>query len=446
MKRLFITFICITFITLAANAQRVRFDISFTTDNPVSLSKVYVSPLNIQGEGKATPMRLSEEKYVGGVPISDSGFYEVIMVINEDQWSVPIYSIDLKKISLKVNFDGKALTENSTAYNKSLSDYNVITTNNVRDLWTKPGMSDEQLKQLIESYKLEAEAIITETQAPGTIKQYLRTWAYTNAYSAYISIPRAQDRKIKDINFDLYDIYPTPNKTLDNDMTSLFMPALNLIFEEVSVGSSLDSKLTHLFDSYKNGAIRLKVAERILERFLTRHNYTDHYDCGLTEIKDACKKFTLPDTYIKEYEKRKVTVKGSNLPEGIKLTDINGNIVDLSQFKGKNIYIDVWASWCGPCCNEIPYLKRLEARMKDQDVVFVSISTDTDKEAWKSKMQELKVDGIQLLDEGGLFAESLNVISIPFFLVYDKEGKLHTYGAMRPSSGKLLEDFLKGLK
>ena len=84
--------------------------------------------------------------------------------------------------------------------------------------------------------------------------------------------------------------------------------------------------------------------------------------------------------------------------------------------------------------------------MKDQNVVFVSISTDTDKEAWKSKMQELKVDGVQLLDEGGLFADFLNIISIPFFLVYDKEGKLHTYGAMRPSSGRLLEEFLKELK
>jgi thiol-disulfide isomerase/thioredoxin len=224
------------------------------------------------------------------------------------------------------------------------------------------------------------------------------------------------------------------------------MPAINLIFEEVSVGSSLDNKLTSLFDNYKNGSIRLKVATHILERFLTRHNYTDHYDCGLTEIKDACKKFTLPDSYVQEYEKRKVTIKGSDFPKDIKLTDANGKVIDLSTFKGKYIYIDVWASWCGPCCNEIPYLKRLEARMKDCDVVFVSISTDTDKEAWINKMKELNTDGIQLLDEGGLFAESLNIISIPFFLIYDKEGKLHTYNAMRPSSGRLLEEFLRGLE
>ncbi|MBO7301966.1 MAG: TlpA family protein disulfide reductase [Bacteroidaceae bacterium] len=446
MKKLLLTLISITFITLTAQAQRVRFDISFTADKPVNLSKVYVSPLNIQGEGKTTPMRLSDGKYVGGVPVSDSGFYEVIMEINNGQWTVPVYSIDTKKISIAIDFSNNALTEKSSIYNKALSDFNIIATENARALWTKQGMTNEQLYELIESYKKNAESIITDTQVPNTIRQYIRTWAYTSAYSAFTSIPRAQDRKAKDITFDLYDIYPTPQKTLDNDMTSLFMPALNLIFEEVSVGSSLDAKLTHLFDSYKNGAIRLKVSEHILERFLTRHNYTDHYDCGLTEIKDACKKFTLPDTYIKEYEKRKAIVKGSDLPGGIRLTDINGNIVDLSQFKGKNIYIDVWASWCGPCCNEIPYLKRLEARMKDQNVVFVSISTDTDKEAWKSKMQELKVDGVQLLDEGGLFAESLNIISIPFFLVYDKEGKLHTYGAMRPSSGRLLEEFLKELK
>lgn len=444
MKKLLLPTICIMLITLSANAQRVRFEISFTADNPAELSKVYVQPLNILGEGKTTPMRQSGDKYIGGVPVSDSGFYEVIMVINGGQWTTPIYSIDTKKISIDINFRNKALTENSTVFNKALSDFNTIATNNKRTLWTKTGMTDEELLSLIESYKSSSEAIISETQVPNTIRQYLRTWAFTDAYSAYTSIPRAQDRKAKEVPFGLDQIFPEHHDILDNDMTALFQPGLHFIFNEVSVGTTLGNMLSFLFEHYKNGAIRMKVADQILDRFLKRHDYTDHYDCGLKEIKEVCKNFNLPDSYIHEYEKRKVTVKGSDFPKDAKLVTADGETVDLSTFKGKYIYIDMWASWCGPCCNEVPHLKRLEKAMKDSDIVFVSISTDTDKQAWKEKMQELGMKGIQLLDEGGIFAESLNVISIPFFLIYDKEGKLHTYGAMRPSNAKIKE-FLEKL-
>ena len=445
MKKTFLTFICIVLATLSAEAQRVRFEISFTADNGADLSKVYVQPLNILGEGKTTPMRLSEGRYIGGVPVSDSGFYEVIMVINGGQWTAPIYSIDTKKISIDMNFRNKALTENSTVFNKALSDFNTIVTNNKRTLWTKTGMTDEELLSLIESYKSSSEAIISETQVPNTIRQYLRTWAFTDAYSAYTSIPRAQDCKAKEIPFGFDQIFPEYHDILDNDMTALFQPGLHFIFNEVTVGTTLDNMLSFLFEHYKNGAIRLKVADHIMTRFLTRHNYTDHYDCGLKEIKEVCKDFNLPDSYIHEYEKRKVTVKGSDFPKDAKLVTADGETVDLSTFKGKYIYIDMWASWCGPCCNEIPYLKSLEAKLKNEDIVFVSISTDTDKQAWMDKMKELKSEGVQLLDEGGIFAEAMNIISIPFFIVYDKEGKLHTYGALRPSNTKT-EDFLRELK
>ena len=366
------------------------------------------------------------------------------MVINNGQWTTPIYSKDTKKINLHVELKEKALTENSTPENKALSDFNITVTNNIRNLWTTPDMTDEALRSLIGSYNFTAEKIISPKKLPTAVEQYIRTWAYTSTYSAYTSIPRAQERRPENISFTLEDFFPKPQELLDNDMTALFTPGLNLIFSEVSVGSTLDEKLSHLFNSYKNGAIRLKVSNHILDRFLKLHDYTNHFESGLEEIKSACEKYSLQESYVQEYTKRLVTVKGSGMPQDIKLTDINGNVVDLAQYKGKYIYIDLWASWCGPCCNEFPHLKRLEKEMKERDIVFISISTDTDKQAWKDKMQELKAEGIQLLDEGGIFAESLNVISIPFFLIYDKEGKLHTYGAMRPSNAKLKE-FLENL-
>ena len=163
-------------------------------------------------------------------------------------------------------------------------------------------------------------------------------------------------------------------------------------------------------------------------------------------MQQAVEVYGLPERYVEEYVKRKATIVGSPFPAGVVLEDIEGNVVDFSTFKGKYVYIDLWASWCGPCCKEVPHLQALEKELQNENVVFLSISTDTDKEAWKNKMDELGMHGNQLHDRDNTLCNALNVKGIPFFLIYDKEGKLHTYKAMRPSSGDALKAFLEALE
>jgi thiol-disulfide isomerase/thioredoxin len=136
---------------------------------------------------------------------------------------------------------------------------------------------------------------------------------------------------------------------------------------------------------------------------------------------------------------------GADFPDDVVLVDSEGHKMDFSTFKGKYVYIDLWASWCSPCCREVPYLQALEKELKGSDIVFVSISTDTDVEAWKNRMAELKMHGNQFIDRDNELCNILNVGGIPFFVIYDKEGKLHTYGAMRPSTGSLLKQYLLDL-
>ena len=61
-------------------------------------------------------------------------------------------------------------------------------------------------------------------------------------------------------------------------------------------------------------------------------------------------------------------------------------------------------------------------------------------------MSELKMHVHQLLDIDNTLGDALNVKGIPFFVIYDKEGNLHTYGALRPSTGTRLRSVLEGLK
>ena len=178
---------------------------------------------------------------------------------------------------------------------------------------------------------------------------------------------------------------------------------------------------------------------------MSQYDYAADFDGGLEYLEKVVKDFGLSRHYIDDYLKHKAVLVGAEFPDNVVLVDSEGHKVDFSTFKGKYVYIDVWASWCAPCCNEVPYLQALEKELEGSDVVFVSISTDTDAEAWKSKMTELGMHGNQLLDRDGTLCSMLNVSSIPFFVIYDKEGKLHTYGALRPSSGYHLKQYLRDL-
>ena len=109
------------------------------------------------------------------------------------------------------------------------------------------------------------------------------------------------------------------------------------------------------------------------------------------------------------------------------------------------MYIDLWASWCGPCRREIPFLKKLEQRFKGKDIVFVSISCDREEEAWRKAMEEEKVSGIQLFVNGDLdFAKSYVVSGIPRFILLDKEGRIVDAHMTAPSDPKT-EEMLREL-
>lgn len=120
--------------------------------------------------------------------------------------------------------------------------------------------------------------------------------------------------------------------------------------------------------------------------------------------------------------------------------DVNGKMVSLSDFKGKIVLVDVWATWCGPCKTEIPYLKQLEEEMKGTDVVFVGVSVDKaeDKQKWIDFVKKENLPGIQLHSaDWGVMKTGYNIQSIPRFMLFDREGNFISDSAPRPSSPQL---------
>lgn len=132
------------------------------------------------------------------------------------------------------------------------------------------------------------------------------------------------------------------------------------------------------------------------------------------------------------------------------LNHAGGNI-KLSDLKGKFVYIDVWATWCGPCRAEIPSLKKVEEQFHDKNIAFVSISVDVlkDMQKWKTFVTEKELGGIQLFadkDWKSDFIKAFNINSIPRFLLINPEGVVIDANASRPSEPKLTAQLSELLK
>lgn len=129
-----------------------------------------------------------------------------------------------------------------------------------------------------------------------------------------------------------------------------------------------------------------------------------------------------------------------------KCLDINGKEVSLSDLAGKYVYIDVWATWCGPCRYELPHLKTLEHQFRNKNIAFVSISCDKDKAAWEKMVKEEKLGGIQLiLGDDQSFMDNYRITGIPRFILIDREGKIVSADMTRPSNPETAKT-LKALK
>ncbi|MFD2200460.1 TlpA family protein disulfide reductase [Shivajiella indica] len=131
-----------------------------------------------------------------------------------------------------------------------------------------------------------------------------------------------------------------------------------------------------------------------------------------------------------------------NLKEGALVQDFNfvdleGNSVSLSRFKDKIIYIDLWASWCGPCINTFrTKTPDFERKLRDrEDVVLMYISIDEKQEPWKNYLDKNPMRGVHLFAGKGFEADIMKyfkVWGIPRYLIIGKDNKLISPNAPRP--------------
>ncbi len=152
------------------------------------------------------------------------------------------------------------------------------------------------------------------------------------------------------------------------------------------------------------------------------------------------------DEYAESYTDLKKLAKGSPSPNFTNYENHSGGVTSLADLKGKYVYVDVWATWCGPCKAEIPSLKTVEKQYHDKNIEFVSTSVDAldDHDKWKEFVSDQELSGVQLMADQSWdseFIESYKISGIPRFILIDPNGNIVSADAPRPSDPGLLELF-----
>ena len=119
-----------------------------------------------------------------------------------------------------------------------------------------------------------------------------------------------------------------------------------------------------------------------------------------------------------------VQIPPTPIPFDISLPDLNGMMVKFSDFKGKIVFLNFWATWCPPCRFEMPAMEKLHKKLKDKDFVMIAVDLQDPASVVKKYFKKNKLTFISLLDADGQVSGLFGVRSIPTTFILDKEGRI----------------------
>jgi thiol-disulfide isomerase/thioredoxin len=120
-------------------------------------------------------------------------------------------------------------------------------------------------------------------------------------------------------------------------------------------------------------------------------------------------------------------VKIDDQAPAIELTSMNGEVIKLSDFAGKVVLIDFWASWCGPCRKANPELEKIYQKFKDKDFTILGVSLDSKETSWIAAIKKDKISYPQVIDVdnwNSKTVESYGIDKLPSSYLINKEGKI----------------------
>jgi thiol-disulfide isomerase/thioredoxin len=118
--------------------------------------------------------------------------------------------------------------------------------------------------------------------------------------------------------------------------------------------------------------------------------------------------------------------------------------VSLEALRGKVVYVDFWASWCGPCRSSFPWLTAMHNRYAAKGLVIVAINLDKDRDAADQFLEQYPAPFLVAFDPAGKSAEAFNVPAMPTSYLISPEGRIvHADAGFDPKETAKIEDLIK---
>ena len=375
--------------------------------------------------------------------------------IQYGEFNFPVYLEPAKK--LNINFDAEDVyetlefssdTKKPTRYlvkihqGKNNTDANVLF-----------ALSEDEFLTKVDSMRKSFDTTLVEfiTDKPSFDKQFLKEQSLSHLYGTYVQMLNYAKLRhyYNDTLADLSEGFFNFKKEINlNDSNAIkvanYLTTIQLMMEDdledfANQQTTTFETYTHAKYNWIDSNIRI---QKLRDFFLasTLKNYIKYdfhaepdsiIQLGLAQISDS----TLASTITTELDIRS-HLAGGNIAPDFTAIDTAGASHQLSDLRGKVVYIDFWASWCGPCKSEAPHLNKLRNAFKNDDVVILSVSIDDYRGDWFKYIDDNNTPGEQWYVNGwgSKAAQQYVIQSIPRFVLIDATGKIVTANAPRPST------------
>lgn len=439
MLRSFVLFIGLVSATLHAQTSTITItgEVSNPTSETVTLNNLddrYIATATIaQGQFKIKA-KITRGFYLlrHGNEVTD------IYLDTTDELAI---SFDGEDYKTSMQFTGKGAKRNNYLAKKNRldniarKDISVFYEGTPEDFFKKfetlqTSIKTLQGKETLEPFFLEDEKVALDYEALFTIYMY----------------PKMQDfyfgKKVP-----LADSYYVPLKDIDYDNEVLFntQPYYRYLvsskWKDDIKNADGQAEMQAVFDAVRTIAIKIDLLQSFYYSMSTLPEKAKEYFAMIRSNTSSSQFIDLA--------KEKLTIinntkKGKPSPD-FSFESIDGNVHSLSDFKGNYVFIDVWATWCAPCIQQIPAIKELEETFKNKNIVFISISVDRENAypKWKDFVKKKELRGVQLYADNSFdsaFIEAYGISSIPRFIIIDPEGKIVNANAKKPSTQQCEEE------
>ncbi len=445
MKRLLA--LCIT-ITLFACKEEPKIDYALFSGKIENPANKVVTIFN--GREKVKEITLNEEGTFADTLKVETGYY----TLSHGRESSAIYlspgdnikmSLNTKEFDETISYSGEGSENSNFLASKYLADekanldvVKVFSMEEADFLAKMEEIKSSKLELLNNTENLDNEFKALEKK--NIEYEYYADLLNYKSYHSYYA--KKADLKPSEDFMKLFDSVDFNNKK-DYEMLDNYKRLLQAHYSNKISDSDNPSEVFENINNNTFPALKEDLANRLRYNIAPNNEHNEAYYNGLIAMSTDEK---YKEDITTKYNKVKKLAKGMPSPEFVEYENHKGGTTSLEDLKGKYVYVDVWATWCGPCIREIPSLKEVEKQFHGKNIAFVSTSIDkaSAHNTWVQMVKDKELGGIQLMadkDWNSKFVQEYAIEGIPRFILIDPDGNIVSADAPRPSNPNLVEMF-----